>query len=145
VRGKKAPVPWIALDVVSVLDADWIIQATKGQPIAAQTLRRLSPRRISVSWVTVAEVYEGAYNSVNPEARILLFRTFLRPFRYIGISDGIALQFAELRAFLRRRGEMITEFDLMIAATAPHYDLIVLTFNIRHFQRIPDLKLYEAT
>jgi predicted nucleic acid-binding protein len=126
-------------------DADWIIEAARGRPSAAQALRRIAPGRISVSWLTVAEVYEGAYNSVNPDARIVLFRNFLSPFRFIGINDGIASQFAELRALLRRRGEMIAEFDVMVAATALHYDLTVLTFNVRHFRRIPDLKLYEAT
>jgi tRNA(fMet)-specific endonuclease VapC len=126
-----------------ILDADWIIEAARGRPIAAQALRRIAPGRISVSWLTVAELYEGAYNSVNPDARIILFHNFLRPFRLIGINDGVAS--AESRAFLRRRGEMIAEFDVMVAATALYYDLTVLTFNLRHFQRIPDLKMYEAT
>jgi tRNA(fMet)-specific endonuclease VapC len=128
-----------------LLDADRIIQAARGQPLAAQTLRRISPWRVSVSWLTVAEVYEGAYNSVNPDLRIALFRNFLSPFRFIGLNDEISIQFAELRAVLRRRGEMISEFDVMVAATTLHYDLTVLTFNIRHFQRIPDLKLYQPT
>jgi tRNA(fMet)-specific endonuclease VapC len=52
------------------------------------------------------------------------------------------LRFAELRAFLRRRGGLISDFDIIIAATALHYDLTVLTFNVRHFQRIPDLRIY---
>ncbi|MHB8647838.1 MAG: type II toxin-antitoxin system VapC family toxin [Thermomicrobiales bacterium] len=128
-----------------LLDADWIIQAAAGQPIAAQMLRRLSPHRVSVCWFTVAEVYEGAFNSVNPSARIALFRHFLSPFRFLSMNDGIAEQFAEIRAFLRRRGELISEFDVMIGATALHYDLTVLTFNLRHFQRIPDLKLFPPT
>lgn len=119
-----------------LLDADWIIEAARGQPIAARTLQRIEPHRISVSWLTIAEVYEGAYNSVNPDARMILFRNLLSPFRFIGLNDGIASQFAELRALLRRRGEMI-------AATALHHDFTELTFNVRHFQRIPYLKIYQ--
>lgn len=84
-----------------LLDADWIIQAAKGQP------------------------------------------DFLSPFRFLDLNDGIARHFGELRALLRRRGEMISEFDVVVAATALHHDLTVLTFNVRHFQRIPDLKLYQ--
>jgi predicted nucleic acid-binding protein len=37
---------------------------------------------------------------------------------------------------------LIEDFDLVIAATALHYDLTLLTFNRRHFERIPDLRLY---
>jgi predicted nucleic acid-binding protein len=40
---------------------------------------------------------------------------------------------------------LIPYLDLLIAATALAYDLTLLTRNRRHFQRIPDLKLYEAT
>jgi tRNA(fMet)-specific endonuclease VapC len=128
-----------------LLDADWIIQAAAGEPVAAQTLRRLSPNQVSVCWFTVAEIYEGAFNSVNPSARIGLFRHFLSPFRFLSINDGIAEQFAEIRAFLRRRGELISEFDVMLGATARYYDLTVLTFNLRHFRRIPDLAVYQPT
>ncbi len=52
-------------------------------------------------------------------------------------------RFAETRAFLRRRGELISDFDILLGATALHHDLTVLTFNVRHLQRIPDLKLYQ--
>lgn len=31
-----------------------------------------------------------------------------------------------------------------ISPTALHYDLTLLTFNSRHFQRIPDLTLYTS-
>ncbi len=51
-------------------------------------------------------------------------------------------KFAEIRALLRRRGELISDFDILLGATALHHDLTVLTYNKRHFERIPDLKLY---
>jgi len=40
---------------------------------------------------------------------------------------------------------VIADFDLMIGATALYDDLTMLTFNLRHFRRIPDLKLYQPT
>jgi tRNA(fMet)-specific endonuclease VapC len=54
-------------------------------------------------------------------------------------------RFAETRAYLRRRGQRIADFDLLIAATALHHDLTLLTFNLRHFERVPDLKLYQPS
>jgi predicted nucleic acid-binding protein len=38
---------------------------------------------------------------------------------------------------------MIGDPDLLIAATAVRRDLILITRNTRHFERIPDLKLYR--
>jgi len=49
-------------------------------------------------------------------------------------------RFAETRAYLRKRGEGIPDFDLLIAATALPYDLTLFTVNLRHFGRVPDLK-----
>jgi tRNA(fMet)-specific endonuclease VapC len=59
------------------------------------------------------------------------------------LEDPILEQFAELRAHLRRIGRPLPDFDLLIAATALHHDLTLLTFNRRHFERVPDLKLYR--
>lgn len=91
----------------------------------------------------MAEIYEGAFNTSNPSARVEAFRQFLHTYRKLGLNESIIERFAELRAFLRRRGEMIAEFDVILAATALEYDLTVLTFNLRHLRRIPDLKLYH--
>jgi len=37
---------------------------------------------------------------------------------------------------------MIGDFDILIAATALHHDLTLVTRNRRHFERIPNLALY---
>lgn len=52
-------------------------------------------------------------------------------------------RFAETRALLRRRGQGLADFDLLIAATALRHDLTLMTFNFRHFERVPGLKLYQ--
>ncbi len=54
-------------------------------------------------------------------------------------------QFAVLRADLRRRGQLIPDLDLLIAATALSHDLALLTRNVRHFARIPGLRIYLTT
>ena len=125
-----------------LLDSDWVISAVSGNQRVIQTLDRLSPELLTVSWITLSEVYEGGYDSVNPEAKLEAYRDFLLSFRRLPMNDAIADQFGMLRADLRRRGNLIPDFDLMQAALALHYDLTLLTFNRRHFQRITDLRIY---
>ncbi len=60
----------------------------------------------------------------------------------MNLNDPIMEQFAEVRAYLRRRGELISDIDILLGATALHYDLTLLTYNTRHFKRIPQLKMY---
>ena len=62
------------------------------------------------------------------------FRYFLAFYRLLGLSDQIMERFAKTRAHLRRRGQRIADFDLLIAATA-----------LRHFERVPALKLYQPS
>ena len=128
-----------------ILDADWVINALAGRRQAATVLDQLVPQGVTISWITVGEVYEGAFNSPNPQDHLSSLRQFLSPFRIVGVNDPVMERFAEIRSHLRRRGELIPDLDIMLAATALHYDLTVLTFNIRHFSRIPDLILYQPS
>src|SRR5688572_24559846 len=128
-----------------LLDADWAINSLAGRRQASAILNQLLPQRVTISWITVGELYEGAFHSANPQDHIAILREFLSSFHIVGVNDPIMERFAQLRALLRRRGELIPDFDLIVAATALHYDLIVLTFNIRHFSRIPDLRLYQQS
>jgi predicted nucleic acid-binding protein len=76
---------------------------------------------------------------------LIAFRFFLDPFRVLEIDDRIAESFAEIRAYLRRRGELVGDLDLLIAATALHHNLTLLTFNRRHFARVPGLRVWEPS
>ena len=93
--------------------------------------------------MTVGEVYEGAFSNPDPEAHLASLRRFLAAFRVLPLTDPIMEGFAHTRADLRRQGMLIPDLDLLIAATALHHDLTLLTRNLRHFSRIPDLKLYQ--
>jgi tRNA(fMet)-specific endonuclease VapC len=126
-----------------LLDSDWLINALAGKRHVISPLERLSSQHIGISVITLAEVYQQAFESTNPEAYLASFRRFIAPFRIIPVTESIAERFAEIRALLTRRGELISDFDMLIAATALHYNLTVLTFNLRHFSRIPDLSLYQ--
>jgi predicted nucleic acid-binding protein len=126
-----------------LLDADWVINALSGRSEAAAILDRLAPDHLAVSVLTVGEVFEVAFNSPNPAAHLENFRRFLAPFQILLVTEPIVERFAEIRAHLRRRGELISDFDILLAAVALHHDLVVLTFNVRHLRRVPDLQLYS--
>lgn len=126
-----------------LLDTDWVIQALANREPAAHTLYMLKGSQVRVSVVSIGEVYEGAFNSVNPRAHLARMRRFLDAYPALPISEAIMERFAEIRAFLRRQGQFIADFDILIAATAIHYGLTLLTFNLRHFQRVPDLSIYR--
>ena len=128
-----------------LLDTDWAIHAFGGRHRAATLLDRLVPERVAVSLVSVGELYDGAYGYANHQAHLERIREFLASFTITGLNDPIMQTFGELRSQLRRAGRPIPDFDLAIASTALYYDLTLLTFNRRHFERIPDLRLYQPS
>jgi tRNA(fMet)-specific endonuclease VapC len=91
------------------------------------------------------ELYEGAYTSPDPTHRLRAFHQFLDGFVIFGLSDAVMHTFAKTRGRLRQDGKLIADMDLLIAATAVTYDLTLLTRNLRHFERIPDLKIYQPS
>ena len=125
-----------------ILDTDWIINLLAGRKNAEEKIQQLDPQEIVISLITVAEIYESAFNYANPEAHIQTFRLFLNHFQLFNLNLSIMEKFVEIRAHLRRRGQIISDFDILLGATALHHDLIVLTSNKKHFERIPDLKIY---
>lgn len=67
-------------------------------------------------------------------------KQFVEHFPIVPLADA-AEEYAIIKTRLRSSGILIDEFDLMIAATALSDDYILVTDNIKHFRRIPDLKL----
>ena len=128
-----------------LLDADWIIQVLAGKKEAVSAHKRINPEEIAVSYITIGEVYDVAFTYANPQAHLQTFRQFLAPFPILDLNESIMQHFAEIRSLLRRRGEIISDFDILIGATGLYHGLTVLTYNKRHFKRIPDLKLYIPT
>jgi tRNA(fMet)-specific endonuclease VapC len=126
-----------------LVDSDWLIDALAGIPTATEPLAQLSDDGMAISIVTLGEVLEGAYLFPDPAAQLTRFRQFLADFPVVTLTEPIMERFARQRATLRQRGMLIPDFDLLIAATALHHDLTLLTRNARHFGRIPDLQLYQ--
>jgi len=126
-----------------LVDSDWVIDALAGVPSALSELERLSDDGLAISIITFGEVLEGAYLFPDYEAHLQRLMQFLSGFRLVGLSEGVMEQFAQLRHELRQRGQLIPDFDLLIASTAIHYGLTLMTRNIRHFSRIADLELHQ--
>jgi predicted nucleic acid-binding protein len=126
-----------------LVDSDWLIDAAIGRPRPQSTLKRLSDQGVAVSITAVAEVYEGAFGTPDQQAALAGLRDFLSDFVVLPLTDAIAERFARMRASLRRQGQPIPDMDLFIAATALEDDLILITRNVRHFERVPELRIYQ--
>lgn len=126
-----------------LVDTDWLINSFRGTHPATETIRRLRPERLAVSIITVGELYEGAMTSSSPESELAVFDHLLQPFSTLPLDKACMQHFAYVRSTLRRQGQLIPDMDLLIASTALRHDLTLITANVKHFARIPSLRLYH--
>lgn len=115
----------------------------RGVPRAARTLREVRRTGAGVSIISHAEVFEGAFGYPDTESQLALYRQFLDQFVTLPLSGPIIELFARVRSELRHAGNLIPDMDLLIAATAMHHDVTLVTRNLRHFDRITGLRTYR--
>lgn len=125
-----------------LIDSDWVADWLAGKSLTVQLLASLSEEEVAISLITFGEIYEGIYYGRDPDRAEAGFVSFLREVKVLPLSRSIMQRFARIRGDLRRRGRMIGDPDILIAATALDHDLILVTRNVRDFQRIPGMKLY---
>jgi tRNA(fMet)-specific endonuclease VapC len=126
-----------------LVDSDWVADWLKGRPSAIELLNTLSQDGLAISLITYGEIYEGIFYGQDRQRYERVFRQFLRPVQVLPLNRTIMRRFATVRGQLRQQGRLITDPDLLIAATAIEHDLVLVTRNRRHFDRIPDLQIYE--
>lgn len=126
-----------------LVDTDWVIHFLKGHKQTIDTLNFLYHDGFAISVITFSEIYEGIYYFEDEKREKLEndFKNFLKGVVILDVDEDIGKKFSELRAKLRKEGNLIDNFDLLIASTAISHDLELLSNNVRHFQRIENLKL----
>lgn len=130
-----------------LFDTDAISEVLRKKP-AAGYLRWLEsvPRAEQfTSAIVIGELFRGAFRSSDPachleniESRVLAALTVL------SFDVAVARIYGQIQAGLARAGNTIADADLQIAATAIHHGLEVVTGNLRHFERIPGVRLHRA-
>ncbi len=122
-----------------LLDTDTCVFWLRGHWSIRHRMSAIEPEATGISVVTLAELLYGAAWSAQPEANRQTVDDFASGTTVLGIDARIAYTFGGLKADLRRQGDLIEDFDLLIAATALTYGLTLVTNNAVHFGRIPGL------
>ena len=126
-----------------LIDTHWVASYLRGRTEAQTLLHALRPSGLAISLITYGEIYEGIYYGTKPAQDEIAFHQFLRVANVLPLNRRVMQRFARIRGDLRRRGELIGDPDVLIAATALYHNLTLVTGNVRHFERIAGLSLYQ--
>lgn len=127
------------LEDLVLADTDVIIDYFNGfSPIAEEIESLIRGDRLSTTAVTVFELYAGVVGKKRLEA----IEVLLKSVAILPLEPFAAKTAGELFTYLKSKGKLIGNQDLMIAATALSHGLPLFTRNRDHFARIKGLEFY---
>ncbi len=123
-----------------LLDTTICIYALRHRPPEVlERLQEVGKAAVAVSVITVLELRQGAEKSQQPASNHARLDLFLGPMRVLPFDEEAALAGARLRAELERQGRPIGDLDSLIAAQALARDMVLVSNNLREFERVPGL------
>lgn len=123
-----------------LLDTNICVFYLKGQYDIPRQIAAIGRRRCAISEITVLELLYGAACSNRVVDATEEVNALVDALEVIPIGEA-RLLFAQAKALLRAKGEMIDDFDLLIGTTAVAHDCVMVTENLRHLARIPGISI----
>ncbi len=127
-----------------LVDTDWTIDYLRVVKRVVRRLDEFGPEGPALSYISLAELYEGILGSARSQQRDAELQAFLSRVQLLPLDDDTCRAFGDtcrafgqLRASLRSSGNLIADMDLPIASTALNHELTLLTNNRRHFPAYP--------
>jgi tRNA(fMet)-specific endonuclease VapC len=96
---------------------------------------------MAISSITLSELIYGAEKSSHPNKNLDTIEKFISHLEVLSYDPTASQQYGRIKSQLERKGQMIGENDLHIAAHAISRSLTLVSNNLRGFERIPNLDL----
>jgi len=122
-----------------VLDTNIVSYLIKGHSLATLYRPHLEEKTLAISFMTVGELYEGAYRRAWSGQRFEKLKEELRNYLVIPYSPGICEAWGRIRA--ERKGQPISVDDAWIAASALAHACPLVTHNPDDFVGISGLRV----
>ena len=128
-----------------LLDTDTIIFSLKGHAAVKKNLQQHFYDPIKICVITLMELYYGAYKSQRIESNLAKIKTLENSLEIIPLGKESVEIFGIYKAKLEKEGDLLDDFDLILGACALSHNLVLVTNNVKYFQRIEGLKITNWT
>ena len=126
-----------------MLDTNTLSDLIKNpQGSVARRLAGVDPDRVCTSIVVACELRFGAQRKASP---LLTSKVddLLSALPVLALEAAVDHHYADIHLALEQAGTPIGSHDLFIAAHARSLGLVVVTHNLRKFQRVPGLQIED--
>jgi tRNA(fMet)-specific endonuclease VapC len=123
-----------------LLDTNICIFHFKGKYNVQKRLQQTGYENCAISEITLAELVYGAECSADIEKNMNFINNFIRHVQVLPVLNAIGI-YAKEKALLRKNGNMIDDLDIFIGATAIVNNMILVTENEKHLNRLSGIKI----
>lgn len=122
----------------SLIDTNIVIDYLRGDHATTAKIKQLLPEGVSISTVSLAELYHGAEKSSHPKQNVKKINRFISipEIKVLPIDTDIAVEYGQLLSELEEKGVKLAGLDVLIAATARLHRLSIVTSDKKHFSRL---------
>lgn len=126
-----------------VLDTNIVSYLMRGHRLASAYRPHLEGHSLTISFMTVGELHEGAYRAGWGPRRLSKLKETIGTYIVIPFSIEVCQEWGAIR--YERRTRTIAVDDAWIAATARTYGLPLVTHNPRDFSNIEGLNVLRVS
>jgi tRNA(fMet)-specific endonuclease VapC len=113
----------------------------RSSPTLLERIQAVPLQQQLVSMITFAELLYGVQMSSKKKANRAAVDLFVRHLAVLEWPKDAAEHYAEIRADLKKKGQLIGSNDLLIAAHARSIGAVVVTNNVKDFRRVKALEV----
>ncbi len=127
-----------------LLDTNIVSYWIRGHEPVLERIRTHSPKDLSLSSITLAEIHYGIEKSpVKKKERREKIEAICSILEIYPFDESAALNYRVIRTQLEKKGSVISERDLLVASIAAANGLCVITHNIKEFSRVEKLRVED--
>jgi len=124
-----------------LLDTDIVSYFLRGNTRVIENFELHQGRPKALSAITYGELICGCRKSHHVIKNLSKVKQLVENYPIVDVTRSVMECYGEVRAFLEKSGTLLDTFDLLIGCTALTMNYAVVTNNVKHYQKIPGLKV----
>ena len=124
-----------------LLDTDTLIYLINGNPRVKASVNTHNTASIYFSVISYGELMFGCKKSQRVSANLTKIELLKDYYKVVDVTVPVMECFGGVKAILQRSGITVEPMDLIIGCTALAMNFTLVTNNVRHYQKIPGLKV----
>lgn len=124
-----------------MLDTNICIYTMKNKPEKVREAFSRYHGQMCISSVVAMELFYGAEKSIKQKEALAGVESFIARLGVLDFTTEAAAHAAQIRVELQRQGKPIGPYDIMIAGHARSEGLVLVSNNLKEFERVDGLRL----